>query len=220
MADGHGRADVATFRDPVDGTRWRVDLEFLASSWRCIWGAGCEGILDRPAADLGQGCCSLGAELLDDDEARRIVALAATLDPAVFENHEVARVGGVLDATRRHTRVVDGACVFSNPPEFPGGAGCALHIAAIADDESITDWKPAVCWQLPLKVERDGDDAVLRRRRREDWGPGGRSMAWWCFDEPEPYTGAAPVAESMAEELEALVGPEVAVAIRARIADD
>ena len=211
---------MATFLDPVDGTRWEVDLEFLASSWRCVWGQGCEGILDRPAAELGQGCCSLGAEVLDDDEARRIVALAATLDPGGFESYEVARRDGVLDQHRRHTRVVDGACVFFNRPGFAGGAGCALHLAAVADDESITDWKPAVCWQLPLKVERRGAETVLRRWRRDDWGEGGRSMAWWCVDEPQPYAaGGAPVAETLVEELEALVGPEVAVAIRRRVGD-
>ena len=54
---------------------------------------------------------------------------------------------------RTHTRVVDGACIFLNRPGFAGGEGCALHIAALACDESPTEWKPSVCWQLPLRVD-------------------------------------------------------------------
>ena len=117
----------AEFVDPVDGTRWLVDLDFLASNWTCIWGRGCEGILDHPAAELGQGCCSVGAELLDEDEARTIEALGLTLDPRRFQHHREATAAGARGPARRSTRVVDGACVFLNRPGFPGGEGCALY---------------------------------------------------------------------------------------------
>jgi len=206
---------METFVDPHDGTTWEVDTNFLATHWTCIWDRGCEGILDVPSAHLGQGCCSLGCALIDEDEARRIVALAATLPPSIFEHHGA---GSVLDDSGMHTRVVDGACVFLNRPGFEGGTGCALHHGAIADDESPTDWKPAACWQLALKVERpDEGHAVLRRWSRADWGSGGAGMAWWCTEEPAALVGDSPLLVSMAEEIEALVGPEVAVAIRRRI---
>jgi len=58
-----------SFVDPVDGTRWSVDMGFLGSRWTCIWGAGCQGILDEPAEELSHGCCSVGTELFDEDEA-------------------------------------------------------------------------------------------------------------------------------------------------------
>jgi hypothetical protein len=205
--------------DPVDGTRWRVDVGFLGSRWRCRWGDGCQGILDEPAEHLQQGCCSVGAELLDEDEAMLVGALAATLAPERFEQHEAAADGGVFaDGTRRHTRVVDGACIFFNRPGFDGGVGCALHLAALDDGERPIDVKPSVCWQLPLKVERgDGGSATLRRWRREDWGSGGATMAWCCTEAGECFDGDAPVAESMGDELRALVGPEVAVEVRRRI---
>jgi hypothetical protein len=45
-------------------------------------------------------------------------------------------------------------------------------------------------------------------------------MHWWCTEEPAAHIGERPVAMSLAEEIEALVGPEVAVAIRRRVADD
>lgn len=225
------------FVDPVDGTRWSVDLGFLGSRWRCRWGDGCVGILDVPAPELGQGCCSVGAELVDDDEARTVAALGLSLDPARFQFHREAAEGGVLapaggpevvaPGARPATRVVDGACIFLNRPGFAGGAGCALHLAAVDEGESPVDWKPSVCWQLPLKVGGRGgrgDGAVrrLRRWRRADWGSGGATMAWCCTEgagEGSAYDGAHPAAETLADELAALVGPEVAVAIRARVAD-
>jgi len=205
--------------DPVDGTRWRIDVAFLGSRWRCRWGDGCQGILDEPAAHLQQGCCSVGAELLDEDEAMTIGALAATLPPERFQHHAAAAAGGgFADDARRHTRVVDGACIFLNRPGFAGGAGCALHLASLDDGELPMDGKPSVCWQLPLKVERPAEGvAVLRRWRRDDWGPGGRTMAWCCTEAPECEDGDVPVAVSLGDEVRALVGPDVAVEIRRRI---
>jgi hypothetical protein len=210
-----------------DGDRvWRFDREFLASNWTCIWGRGCQGIGIEPAAHLGLGCCSVGAELGDVDEARMIAALAATLDPARFEHHEEAEHGGVFsDDTRTNTRVVDGACIFLNRPGFDGGAGCALHLAALDADESPIDWKPSVCWQLPIKVDWEpgadaGEVATLHRWTRRDWGVEGEVMAWCCTEGSLAYVGDRPVIESLASELEAVVGTEVFVELRRRLADD
>jgi len=204
-------------------TTWRFDRSFLASNWTCIWGRGCLGILPEPAPHLGHGCCSLGADLDGDDEARRIAALAATLSPDGFEHHGDAVAGGVFaDATRSSTRVVDGACIFLNRPDFGGGAGCALHLAALDAGESPLDWKPSVCWQLPVKVSweagHDGTEvATVRGWRREDWGAEGETMAWCCTEGALAYVGDRPVIESMATELEAIVGTEVFVELRRRL---
>jgi len=72
---------------------------------------------------------------------------------------------------------------------------------------------------LPLKVD-DGDGGVRRLRawRADDWGD--EPVAWCCTDrtvEPSAYVGAEPVAESLFEELRAIVGPEVAVELRSRL---
>ena len=207
-------------------THWRFDRTFLTSNWTCIWGRGCQGILPEPAEALGQGCCSIGADLSDVDEARGISALAAMLSPERFEHHAEARHGGIFgDEHRMHTRVVDGACIFLNRPGFPGGAGCALHVAAIDANESPIDWKPSVCWQLPVKVDwqlqGDGSEvATLRRWTRGDWGAVGETMAWCCTEEPATYAGEQPVFESLAAELEAVVGREVYVELRRRLAGD
>lgn len=209
--------------DPVDGTRWTVDLDFLGSNWRCLWGEGCKGILDEPAQSLLQGCCSVGAEMLDTDEAMLVAALAPTLDPARFQHHAEAAEGGVFsDETCSNTRVVDGACVFFNRPGFAGGVGCALHLAAVDADEPPMEWKPEVCWQLPLRIDRGADEhggtATLRRWSRADWGSEGETMHWCCTEGTDAYVGDEPVIDSLSEEIEALVGPEVAVEIRRRLA--
>jgi hypothetical protein len=209
----------------ADGpTTWRFDRRFLTSNWTCIWGRGCQGILDQPAEHLGQGCCSVGAEMADEDEAMMTAALAATLPPERFEHRLEAEHGGVFsDDTRTNTRIVDGACIFLNRPGFTGGAGCALHLAALDLGESPTEWKPSVCWQLPIKVDWEAHDdgretATLHAWRRADWGAEGATMAWCCTEEADAYVGERPVIESLAEELDSIVGPAVFVELRRRVA--
>ncbi len=213
-----------TLIEIADGvTTWRFDRRFLTSNWTCIWGRGCVGILPRPAAELGHGCCSIGAELDDDDEANLIAALAATLEPSRFEYHALAGEGGVFaDSTRRSTRIVDGACIFLNRPSFDGGAGCALHLAALDLGESPVGLKPSVCLQLPIKVdwvpgESGTEVATVRGWTRADWGAEGATMAWCCTEGSEAYVGDEPVIQSMAEEVEAIVGTAVYVELRRRL---
>jgi len=221
--DGQDRQGGYVEVDAGD-TLWRFERAFLTSNWTCIWGRGCHGIGTERAAHLGHGCCSLGAELDGLDEARNVAALAATLPAARFQFHaEAATPAGVFsDDTFTNTRVVDGACIFLNRPDFAGGAGCALHLGALDTDESPLDWKPSVCWQLPVKVDwvmRDDDVevATVHGWTRADWGDDGEAMAWVCTEEPEAYVGDRPVIESLAEELTAIAGDEVVVELRRRL---
>jgi hypothetical protein len=219
-------------------TVWRFERAFLESNWTCLFGNGCKGILDHDATELNQGCCSLGAHFGDGEpgqaEAMNVDAYAATLTPEQFQFHHVARThnhdetgprGIFGDAERTHTRVVDGACIFLNRPGFAGGEGCALHIAAVDAGESPTDWKPSVCWQLPLRVDWEVIDdhaemATVRRWSRTDWGDHGRTMAWCCTeraDGGEAYCGDDRVIDSMADPITALAGHEVYVELRRRV---
>ncbi|HEX3540064.1 MAG TPA: hypothetical protein VHT75_06415 [Acidimicrobiales bacterium] len=204
-------------------TSWWFERAFLTSRWSCIWGRGCLGILPTPAPELGQGCCSVGAEFDGEDEARLISALAATLDPHLFQQHAEAQQHGIFaDDSRAATRVVDGACIFLNRPDFAGGAGCALHLAALAAGEAPREWKPSVCWQLPVKVDwtdrgDGGEVATVRRWHRADWGPEGDTMAWCCTEGDLAYHGDRPVIESLAEDIEAITGPEVFVQLQRRL---
>jgi hypothetical protein len=219
-------------------TVWRFEREFLESNWTCLFGNGCKGILDHDATELNQGCCSLGAHFGDGPpgqaEAMNVDAYAAMLTPEQFQFHALAHAAtddetgatGIFgDAERSHTRVVDGACIFLNRAGFAGGEGCALHIAAIESGESPTEWKPSVCWQLPLRIDweeidADTELATVRRWTRADWGDHGRTMAWCCTersDGAEAYCGDGRVIDSMADELDALVGNEVYVELRRRL---
>lgn len=205
---------------------WRIDRTFVTSNWTCLWGRGCLGILEHPAPELQQGCCSVGAHLDGDEEAATVGSLAATLDPARFQFHAEAAAGGIYASDeRRYTRVVEGACIFLNRPGFPGGQGCALHLAALDDDESPMDWKPSVCWQLPIKVDWEPTDergavrerATLRAWSRSDWGDDGDPMHWCCTEGELAYIGDRPVVDSLAPELERVVGAEVFVELRRRL---
>ncbi|MGB0114983.1 MAG: hypothetical protein WBP59_17320 [Ilumatobacteraceae bacterium] len=221
----------------TDDTVWRFEREFLESNWTCLYGNGCKGILDRPASELEQGCCSLGAHFGDGPpgqaEAMNVDAYAAMLTPEQFQFHAHAHDGmsdgeanGIFgDRERTHTRVVDGACIFLNRPGFAGGEGCALHIAALESGDSPTEWKPSVCWQLPLRIDwqeidEHSESATVRRWSRADWGEHGTKMAWCCTerdDGGEAYSGTDRVIDSMSDELIALAGEAVYVELTRRL---
>ena len=88
-------------------------------------------MLTGPAPELVQGCCSYGAHLVNKKDARRVEKAAATLTPEEWQNHGTKK--SVIHENKSGetvTRLVDDACIFLNKPDFPGGVGCAFHIAA------------------------------------------------------------------------------------------
>lgn len=209
-----------SIRDPADEHRlYTFNVSFLLSGYRCIYGAGCHGILDgRP--DLG--CCVHGAYLDEADDAGELQRLVdEELDPTSMQYHDAARedgVTGVDDEGEVHTRVVDGGCVFLNRHDHPGGAGCALHTLATGRGEHHMTHKPIVCWQLPLHRtidERTGNDGeplevhTIAAFERGHWGDGGAAFAWYCLEDPEAFPGPSPLYRDMERELREMVGDEV-----------
>jgi hypothetical protein len=209
-----------SIEQPEERRTWLFDLGFLTSRWHCLFGCGCQGVLRAPAPDAGEGCCSYGAHLTGDADAARVQEAARQIPSALWQHHGRAQRNGQLAVLRRGrggslvTRQVEGACIFLNRPGFPGGAGCALHLWALAQGESPRTTKPEVCWQLPIRREdlshEDGwTTTILRRWERRDWGPGGQEFAWWCTEAPEAYGGPLPVYRALEDELRALVGPAI-----------
>ncbi len=199
------------FPDPGDAEQvFRCDVTWLTSSWGCIFGSGCHGIVPGREDD---GCCTHGAFYSDGDDEKRVKAAAAELSPDDWQHH-TKRVSEVDDG-RRRTRTVDGACVFLNRPGFPAGAGCALHALALRTGRHPLETKPDVCWQLPIRrtfdwVERADETKVLlttiTEYDRRGWGPGGHDLTWWCTSSPEAYGHAQPLFRSYEPELRELMG--------------
>lgn len=206
-----------SFEDPDEDRTWMFDVTFLASAYTCIYGRGCQGVLTEAAPELQQGCCSYGAHFTDEDDRRRVEAVAATLTAEDWQFLSVGRRRGIVatdanGATR--TRQHDGACIFLNRPGFEGGAGCALHRAALGRRERPMDLKPEVCWQLPLRRVDLTDElghvtSTVREWKRRDWDEGGAEFHWWCTEAAEAYVGAEPVYIGMRDELVGLIGERV-----------
>jgi len=205
-----------SFEDPDEDRTWVFDLTFLTSNWTCIYGRGCPGVLSELAPELEQGCCSYGAHFTDKADRARVEAKAELLDKDEWQYAKKAKKrGGPIFVNKDGeivSRVVDGACIFLNRPGFEGGIGCALHTAALQAGERPLDWKPQVCWQLPLRLEdhtEDGDGHVtstLREWKRRDWGEGGAEFHWWCTESSDAFVGSNPVYEHLRDEIIEMVG--------------
>ena len=215
MRDPDDLHELASF--DLDGVTYEFDLTFLTSNWQCIFGDGCLGVLTEPAEELEQGCCSYGAHFVDKDDRKRVAKAAARLTEEQWQfKAKAEKKGGPIhrnDDDEWVTRRVKGACIFANRPDFAGGAGCALHAAALEAGERPIDWKPQVCWQVPLRFDEVTDDLghttiLLREWKRRDWGEGGQEFHWWCTETGEAFGDHRPVFETLADEIAELIGDE------------
>lgn len=203
-----------SFEDPDSEQTWIIDSTFMRSNWSCIYGNGCKGVLDDNAQELMQGCCSYGAHFLDKKDLASVTKFVKRLQPRHWQNYDKGHKNGWLKKERDGadaTRVVDGACIFHNKPDYEGGFGCAFHIAAIEAGERPMDWKPDVCWQVPLRLEEFTEDdghviSHLREWKRRDWGEGGADFHWWCTDDPKAFVGKDPVYKYLKDEIVELIG--------------
>src|ERR1019366_1623434 len=189
------------------------DVTFLESNWTCIFGNGCQGVLTEATPELVQGCCSYGPHFTDEKDARRVekAAKRLTADQWQFKSRGKEGTTRVKKNGEAVTKLVGDACIFLNRPDFHRGAGCALHVLAIDNDESYIPLKPDVCWQLPLRredVTLANGHLVTRIAQwdRPDWGSGGEDFHWWCTEDPAAFVGATPVVDSMSDELVAIMG--------------
>jgi hypothetical protein len=215
------------FVDPADEEHLiRADLTWLCSRWTCIFGRGCHGTIEGQAAT---GCCNHGAYLTDTADEKRVKRFAGRLTREDWQLFDVGHARGKngklkLDIyepgedgeeNRQKTRVVDGACIFANRADHPGGIGCALHTLALRLGMEPLETKPEVCWQLPVRREQEWIDrpdgtrvlrSTLAEFDRRGWGEGGHDLDWYCTSSPEAHVGGEPMYVSYAPELIALIG--------------
>ena len=208
-----------SFTDPADPEHEiRADVTWLLSTWGCIFGRGCAGVVAGRASD---GCCSHGAFFSDAEDEKRTRKFAKQLTDDEWQLAAVGRRQGVTEwdeahgEKRKRTRTVDGACVFLNRPGFAGGAGCALHGHALRTGLHPLETKPDVCWQLPIVREqrrvttvdeRDLLITTITEFDRRQWGTGGADLHWWCTEAPEAHGAGVAVFASYGPELTALIG--------------
>ncbi|MGB9378263.1 MAG: hypothetical protein WCB04_12195 [Mycobacteriales bacterium] len=206
------------FVDPADAEHLiRADLTWLLSSWTCIFGRGCHGILsDRP----DDGCCSHGAFFTDKADEKRTKRFAEQLTPETWQFHKKGQKGVVSTdelegKTARRTRTVDGACIFLNRPGFAGGEGCSLHALALRIGKHPLETKPEVCWQLPVRRAQDWVDradgtkmlvSTVTEFDRRSWGSGGHDLHWWCTSSPEAHVATERLYQGYGPELIELIG--------------
>lgn len=201
--------------DDEDGDTWQFDLTFLTSNYGCIYGNGCPGVFTELAPEYEHGCCTYGAHFVDKEDRQSIRKQIERLEPGEWEFADRAEeMGGPIfknDDGEWVTQTVDDACIFLNRPGFEHGAGCALHQAAVRRGERPLDWKPDVCWQVPIRFDEHTDDNghttfILREWKRRDWGEGGAEFAWWCTDDPLAFNEDRPVWKTSRDEIVELVG--------------
>jgi hypothetical protein len=207
--------EFLSFEDPEQDRTWLFDTTFLLSNWSCIFGDGCKGLMTGDASHLQQGCCSYGAHFISDDDIEKVERSTSRLEPRHWQFAAEAKRVGWLDPENSsglaHTRLHEDACIFLNRPGFEGGIGCALHNAAVEAGERPMDWKPTVCWQVPLRLSESVDTrghvtVTLREWKRRDWGEGGSEFHWWCTDSSEAFVGADPVYVYLKHEITELIG--------------
>jgi hypothetical protein len=204
------------FVDPADADQvFRCDLTWLTSRWTCIFGRGCQGIY---AEGPTHGCCTLGAHFSDEEDEQRVAAHVDELTAEDWQKRRRGRRGGWVETDEegsRKTRVVDGACIFHNSPDFDGFGGCALHKHALRTGQHFVETKPDVCWQLPVRrtyrtVELPDDTSYLEitiaEYDRRGWGPGGHDLDWYCSGNTEAHIAADPVYVNNERELVELMG--------------
>lgn len=205
-----------SFEDPEEERIWMFDVTFLLSGWTCIFGRGCQGVLTGPAEELVQGCCSYGAHISDEEDQERVAFHAKRLRPEHWQFYKEGQKGifKTLPSGEIQTRLVKDACIFLNRPGSEQGPGCAFHVAAADAGESYVDWKPEVCWQLPLhRADEVRDDgwvvSTISQWDRHFWGEGGEDFHWWCTEAPEAFVDRKPVYVTMRDELLAMIGTKV-----------
>ncbi len=213
--------ESVTFRD-ANGWSWEFDLTFMLSNYRCIWGRGCP---DTRLQLTARGCCVEGVEIYQGDgdkpgreDLKKIRGRVRQLTDEDWQNRDIAQKRGGRDpwskarfkADSVHTRLHRGACIFHNRVDHPGGAGCALHVAALRRDEDPMDWKPRICWQVPLFFDSDDEakSTTVRASRTVDWGEEG-ILDWWCTEHPDAFSADEPVYVTMQAELRSVCGAAV-----------
>jgi hypothetical protein len=229
MRAARGPIEWLTFSMPDDPDRqYRVNVSFLLSNYTCIYGCGCQGLLNRRVDPAG-ACCERGVTFIDDDDFAHVSRMVEDLTEEDCDNLVHVRARGWYQMSKSgrpyKTRKVGGACIFANRGDGPAGKpGCAFHHSAARQGKHPSETKPFICWSLPLNFSEEEPEEpggpttkIVSAFTADAWGgtnddeePDGRGhMGFWCIDTPDAYRGARPVYRSMEVELRKELGDAV-----------
>lgn len=181
----------ATITDPLNTNNvYMFDVTFFLSQHNCIYGRGCQGVNLNPS----DGCCNIGVrtDTAEIHKVRRVVDMLKdqpqwAANSKKIEKEWFKKVEDEDDSY--NTRLVGGACIFSNPADHEH-PGCALFHAASANGIDVDDARPAACSSYPITFgTSEMDDKTITyvgpARRPDVWAEEG--TGWWCVDDMAAY---------------------------------
>lgn len=214
-----------------DEKNYRVNLSWLVSNWKCIFGEGCPGHFGEKdttyAPDIA--CCSIGFVVDDRTDLAKVESYYEQLTDEDWDTElrEVVRQKGDWKIVFKDkptdeypnikSRVHNRGCVFANRIDGSvgktGKIGCAFHHLADRLGKHFTEVKPNVCWTVPIHTYIDDDEVVVVDVwDADEWGGIDKDgthdswMKWWCVDTPDAYIGADPVYKYLEAELRLTIG--------------
>ena len=188
---------------PVPGKerkQWQIDVTFLMSSWRCIFGQGCQGVLTEPAPEMVAGLLLVRRARVREEgqgQGREAREAARRRRVAVQEGrHEEGRVERRRGKDEWRTRLVQGCVRIPQSSRLRGRA--RLRVAPARDEHrASTSARPSRrcagscrCARSTATRKTRSVTSVLTEFGRDGWGEGGEEFAWWCTEAPEAFTGA------------------------------
>ena len=83
-------------------------------------------------------------------------------------------------------------------------------MAALRRGESPLDWKPRICWQVPLFFDIDDKTktTTVRASRTVDWGGEG-ILDWWCTERQDAFSAGQALYVTMEAELRRVCGDAI-----------
>lgn len=210
--------------------RVKVNVSFMLSTWKCIFGQGCPGVLISGAME-DRGCCQIGVHMENTtDDYKRVRGYVEQLTEEDLDADRLKVVksnngkgwryrdtsgedgASTLEGYEWHTKVVDGACVLANRAGgSTGKLGCSLHVLANRLGLHHSDTKPNICWQIPMAITEEYDEDLDQTVMTVDgtpaavWGSTNmrslHSPGWWCTETPDAYvTGNSPETDEVSLE--------------------
>ena len=186
-----------SFDDPDEERTWLFDVTFLASSWTCIFGQGCQGVLTGPAPELVQGCCSYGAHFTGKKDARTGRAGGSGTSRLRSGSSTSRAARGWSRSCPTATWAPGWSTAPASSSIGPGSppvpvAPCTRRRRPRGAAMSSSNPRSAGSFRSAARTRPSPDGrvtSVVRQWDRRHWGEGGEDFHWWCTEDPAAFVG-------------------------------